>query len=76
MNPGVRSFGKFTLITYTIPTVLMMSILFETGLMAMVDAAVLLGIILPMVVAFTMLPMAIVEAHPLMTMPAIPFVTG
>ena len=54
----------------------MMSILFETGPMVMIDAGVLLGIILPMVVAATMLPMVIVEAHLFVTMPAIPFIHG
>ena len=44
--------------------------------MVMVNAAVLLGIILPIVVPVTMLPMAIVEAHLFMTMPAIPFIIG
>ena len=76
MNPGASSFGKFTLVTYTIPTVPVMSMSFETGLMSLVIAVVLLGIVLSMVIAITMLPMAIVKAHPCMTMPAIPFVIG
>ena len=37
----------------------------------MVNAVVLLGIILSMVIAITMLPTAIVKAHLLMTMPSI-----
>ena len=76
MNSGVRSLGKFTLITYIIPTVPVMSISFKIGLMAVVVAAVLLGNILSMVIAITMMPMAIVKAHPLMTMLAIPFIIG
>ena len=74
MNSGVRSLGRFALIAYTIPFVLMMTIPFETGPMVMINAAVLLDIILPMVVAATMLPMAIVKASLLVTMPAIPFI--
>ena len=76
MNSGVRSFGKFILITYTIPTVLVMSILFKIGPMLVVSAAVPLGIILSMVIAITMLPMAIGKAHPLMTMLTSSFVIG
>ena len=76
MNSGVRSLGIFVLVTYTIPIVLMMSILCETGPMVMVNAMVLPGVILPMVVAVTILPVAIVEAHWLMGMPSIPFMFG
>ena len=61
-NSGVRSLCKFIPITYTIPTVLVMSISFEIGLMLVVITVVLLGIILSMVIAVTMLPMAIVES--------------
>ena len=53
-----------------------MPILFKIGPMAVVVTAVLLGIILSMVIAFTMLPMAIVKACLLMTMPSIPFIIG
>ena len=75
MYPGVRSLAILILVSYTVPIVSMMSsIPHETGPMAMVDAAALLSIILPMVVAFTILPMAIVEAHPLKIMPVIPFI--
>ena len=44
--------------------------------MTMVNAAVLLGIILPMVVTVTVMPVAIVKACLLMTMPSIPFVVS
>ena len=74
MDSGFRPLGKLALITYTIPIVPVMSIPYETGPMVMVSAEVLLGIILPMVVVVTILPMAIVEASPLMTMPAILFI--
>ena len=76
MNPSVRSFGKLTLVTYTIPTVPVMSMSFKIGLMFLVIAAVLLGIILSMVIAITMLPIATVKAHLLMTMPSVPFIIG
>ena len=76
MNPDLTSFGKFTFVTYTIPTVLMMFKSFKIGPMLLVIAAVLLGIILPMRIAVTMLPVTIVEACLLMTMPFIPFLIG
>ena len=71
----MRSLGIFSLVVYTVPIVLMMSsIPCETGSMAMFDVVVLLGIILPMVVALTILPMDVVEAHTLMSIPVIPFI--
>ena len=51
-----------------------MSIMFKISPMVVVIAVVFLGIILSMLIAITMLPMAIVKAYPLMTMPAIPFI--
>ena len=75
VNPGVRSLAMLNLVAYTVPIVSMMcSIPCETGPVVMVDVAVLLGIFLHMVVALTILPMSIVEAHLLMTMPAIPVI--
>ena len=53
-----------------------MSMSFKIGLMSLVIAVVLLGIILSMVIAITMLPVAIVKALLLMTMPSIPFIIG
>ena len=76
MNSGVRSFGKFILITYTIPTVPVMSISCKIGLMSVVIAVVPLGIVLSVVIAITMVSMPIGKAHLLMTMLAIPFVIG
>ena len=76
MNSGVSSLGKFILMTYTVPVVPVMSVLFEVSLMLVVIAVVRKGIILSIAIAITMLPMAIGKAHSLVTMLAIPFVIG
>ena len=76
MNSGVRLLGKFTLMTYTIPAGLVMSVLFKISLMSVVIAVVPMGNTQFMVVGVAMMPMVNGKLCPLVTMLAIPLVTG
>ena len=76
MYSGVWPLDIFTLLTYSVPAVPVMSISFKISLMSVVIAAVPMCITLSMVVGVTMLPMAIRKSCSLVTMLVIPLVIG
>ena len=76
MNLGVRSLGKCVLPTCTIPTAQLVTIVSKSCPMVMVYAGTLIGLILFVVIAISMLPMAMMKAHLPLTIPAIPYRIG
>ena len=76
MYSGMRPLDMFTLVTYIVPAVLVVSIMFKISLMLVVIAAVPMGNTLFMVVGVAMMPMVIRKTCSLVTMLAIPLVIG